>query len=149
MYVRNINSNILLKVNRKLVFRIRNLLNISIIKETLLTGNWNKLSFSKLLLTTKILLVFLIENYNSLYFLPHCSYFCFSASESLKNFMLRPNRFNIIHCTEVIWVLVNIWRLFSIYVVYNRYEILDLESEVLIEASVNETFSNLPLLCRA
>ena len=86
----------MLKVNRKLVFRIRNLLNISIIKETLLSGNWNKLSFSKLLLTTKILLVFLIENYNSLYFLPHCSYFCFSASESLKNFMLRPNRLNII-----------------------------------------------------
>jgi hypothetical protein len=68
-----INSNILLKINLKLVFWIGNLLNISIIKEPY----WS--AIEKLHWTTKKLLVFLIENYSSL---------AFSTYESLKKFML-------------------------------------------------------------
>ena len=34
------------------------------------------------------------------------------------------------------------------YALYHRYNILDLESEVVIETSVNESFSFLPLLCQ-
>ena len=51
-------------------------------------------------------------------------------------------------CTEVFWVLVNIWRLYSRYALYHRYNILDLESEIVIETLVNESFSFLPLLCQ-
>ena len=70
---------------------------ISVIKPIFLIGKWKKIKFSKLHLTTKILIVYLIKNSSLFYFLPKkwwsCGCFFFPASEAPKNFWGPQKRF--------------------------------------------------------